>query len=95
MFQYFTAIKFFNVMCLNRHQYFHNKFHLVNVDHNHSTRFRVEKKFCTPFYSKSKCQNAFQYQSVQVWNSIPLEIREISHMKEFKKKVKDYIMNQQ
>jgi len=84
IYNYFTAMKMYKVINLNHHMYFHRIFNSLKPIHNHLTRFSSQANFNTPQLYKSKCQNSFLYQSVNVWNSLTNNTRSCSSLVSFK-----------
>ena len=64
--------------------YLLGKIKMQEIGHEHSTRFIVFN-YNVQFYSKSKCHQSFLYQSIRVWNIIPLYDRNCDSMKLFKR----------
>ena len=95
IFEYCTAVKLYKILLLHNHEYFARNFANLTVEHNYNTRFNASSKFNTPFFSRTKCQNSFIYQSVRIWNSIPLNIREAPSLRNFKTLLKKFLISQQ
>ena len=94
MFSYFVGVKFYKILRLNCHPYLLRKINMQDTEHEHNTRFSVSN-YNVPFYSKSKCQQSFLYQSIHVWNNIPLFIRNCDSLKLFKGLYKNYLLTYQ
>ena len=95
MLEYFACLKLCKIMFLNGHNYFRIKMLQLASSHSHETRFNSQSNLNSPFFTKSKCQNSFLYQSVKVWNSIPVEIRNSPSIGVLKKSLKKYITSHQ
>jgi len=76
IYKYFTCVKLYNVVKLNHHPYFVQNFNSLLPQHAHNTRFSSQTRFLPPFYSKAVCQKQFMFRSVELWNALPVELRE-------------------
>ena len=85
IFDYFTCLKLYKILHNNNHEYFNDKLTLLITNHSYGTRFNTLANFNTPFFTKSRCQNSFIYQSTKIWNSIPNYIRYAQSVNIFKK----------
>ena len=78
-------------MRLDCHPYSLTKINMLNIRHEHHTKFSVYN-YNVPFYSKSKCHQSFLYHSIHVWNCIPLYIRNCDSLRLFKRLYKEYLL---
>ena len=95
MFKYFTALKMYQV--LNNGQqdsYYREIYDDLTPAHQHETRFSTQSKYNIPAYVKSKCQNSYRFQSIQIWNILPNEIK-FETIGRFKFKLKSYLADNQ
>lgn len=88
---YFNVIYFYKALHGDEYSYFCVRLHNNQIGHLYSTRFQTDLKFLPPFYKKSKCQNAFLFNSTHNWNGLPLQLREISSLHKFKREVKKFL----
>ena len=95
IYKYFTSVKLFSVLKEGKHEYFRNRVESFQVDHRHSTRFKVNMCLTRPLFRKSKCQTSFIYRSIETWNELPLSIRACDAISEFKKLLKANLVNTQ
>ena len=95
IYKYFTSIKLYRVLNEGQHPYFLNRICDVQVNHDHATRFRTNSCLYPPFFRLTKGQNSFIYQSIIVWNSIPLSIRSTDPISKFKKLLRKFLITQQ
>jgi len=83
-YNYFTLTKLFRVINSNQHPYFKNHLDELVPSHEYSTRFRFHGNFQPPHYVKAKCQKNFFYQSIGLWNELPVRIKSCESFEEFK-----------
>jgi len=95
IFRYFTAVKLYKVVNMNHHPYFCNMFRSLTPSHSHETRFRGRDTFNIPYFAKSKCQKAFIFQSIDIWNELPDYVKEASSLISFKKLLKRELLQTQ
>ena len=95
IYSYFTLIKLFKVLREGQHSYFYDRIIEVQVNHEHATRFKSNSCLVPPFFRKAKCQHAFVYQSIVIWNRLPTNIRSCISFSNFRSLLKKYIVSQQ
>ena len=88
--QYFTAIKFHNCLFNSNHLYFTDRINLLLPIHQHVTRFVSRDLFNIPHYRKTRSQNFFIYQSINLWNSLPSDLKYLNK-KAFKNRLKAHL----
>ena len=86
--KYFICIKMYQVLVLNRHEYFRNKIFSFQVAHSHTTRTSSALNLNTPLFRYVKCQMSFLFVGIKHWNSLPLSLRNIDSLRKFKKELK-------
>jgi len=92
-YEYFVSIKMFRVVRLGEHEHFLVLFNNLLPEHEHLTRFNSGLLYNTPQYCKSKCQKSFLFQSVDIWNRLPAEIKNCNTLNKFKFCLKNYLLN--
>ena len=71
---------------------FKNKDFTAHSDiHSYNTRHRHD--LVLPLYNRARSQSSFLYQGIQVWNSIPPEVRNIPYEGAFKNTVKNLLLS--
>ena len=104
---YFKSMKLFNVMSLYQFRcslylfkilsdhsynpYFFNYINNISHDHHHLTR--NSSQLTLPLLRKSKSQSSFVYSTIKYYNIIPIDIKNSSTIDEFKRRLKEYILN--
>ena len=72
---YFAGVKMYNIMVLDNHPYFRNKFLELLPKHSYETRHAESNKLYYPKKIKlEKMKTGFLCQAIPVWNNIPDEI---------------------
>ena len=90
---YFAAIKLYKEINNSVVPYFSNKIWCLQINHNYPTRFLANHNIVPPRFRKSKCQSSFIYQSISFWNILPVEIKLSNNVKQFKQKLKSFIVS--
>ena len=90
VYRIFVLAKTYNIIREGRHEYFSEKFTRLLIPHRYVTRSQLERRFTTPFYVKTKCQNSFLFRSIRLWNRIPNAIKSSCNIRRFKNKLKIY-----
>ena len=70
--------------------FYSNKCSLVT--HDHFTR-KSSSTLPIPLYTSSAGQNSRSYQQSNLWNQLPLELRNIESLIEFKRRLKDHLLS--
>ena len=86
------AIYMFKSIRLNMYPSLESNLSLRYPDHAHNTRFRYEPVL--PFPRVTTLRINYKYQGVKVWNSLPNQLRDMETLNLFKKKLKDYLLEQ-
>ena len=95
IYNYFTILKLYRELnSIKIDSYFKARISGLQNVHSYSTRFRSNNCLVTPQYSKSRCFGSFLYNSIKVWNTLPIEIREIGNFGKFKRKLKTWLLSQ-
>jgi len=92
--KYFTAVKFFKSVKLDHHQHFTAIFDSLRPSHNHDTRFGA-LNYNIPHYSKTKCNRSFQYQAINIWNSLSDDLKRCDSLDSFKGRLKVELLERQ
>jgi len=95
IYKYFTAVKLFRTLRLGYHPHFSDLYSSLLPIHSYGTRFNNELNMNTPFYSKTKCNRSFLYQSVGIWNSLPDNLKLCNSLASFKRQLKPWLMSSQ
>lgn len=90
-----ACIKLYKVLNCDQHDYFLNVCRDIAPEHNHNTRYAACNNFNIPFYYLSQCQKSFIFQVIGEWNNIPVGIRSIGSLTQFKHKLKNYLLELQ
>ena len=90
---YFGAIKLYKEINNSVVPYFSDKISGLQSNHNYPTRFSENHNIVPPRFRKSKCQSSFIYQSISFWNTLPVEIKLSNNVKQFKRKLKSFIVS--
>ena len=81
-------------MRVDCHPYLLMKIIMQDIRHEHQSSFSVYN-YNVPFYSEGKCYQSvllLLYQSILVWNSIPLYIRNCDSLRLLKVLYKQYLL---
>ena len=93
-YQYFCSINMYRVIQLNNHDFLSNKITTYQTHHSHVTRSVTDQRLNLPFYTRSKCQRSFLYTGINIWNLLPLNIRNVpDDLNLFKRLLKNYILS--
>ena len=60
-----------------------NKFKFVTQEHGHNLRSANNSELVTPRPNKEIIRKSLDYSGAKLWNSIPLNIRNVKTIKEF------------
>ena len=72
---------------------FQNYFKHVSAIHNHNTRTTANLSM-NPIRSNTKfSKNTLKYKGVEVWNSIPSDIKHLPSVKSFSRQMKTFVVN--
>ena len=92
VYEYSILIKLYKCFMQNNHNYFNAAISNLLPDHSYSTRFSVTAKLLIPNHRLTSTHRSFIISAIYVWNSIPDNLKQISSLKTFKYKVKDYLL---
>ena len=84
MLKYFCLLKFFRYNHEGLSNHFSNKIASSNISHDLNTRFSTNRNLTNPFVRSSKLYRSFFYVALHLWNSLPLNVRVITNLKDFK-----------
>ena len=88
---FFTAVKLYKMLKQDSHMFLRDRLMNIQVNHNYSTRFQSRSCLTIPLFKKTKCLASFAYQSVHVWNKLPLELRAYDSIATFKRELKRHL----
>ena len=91
IYRYFVGIQMYKLLKL-KNRYLQPLFIIENIEHNYSTRQIGTLQLPYPRVDSVKFN--YEYQSLKIWNSIPLEIKDSRSLSIFKKNFKKYLVNQ-
>ena len=90
----FCLVKIYKIMneedC---NSFFFDRIQTFQVDHPHQTRAVSNQNLTLPFYRNNSFQNSFLYQGLQLWNNLPISIRNVNNSKSFKGNVRSLLLN--
>ena len=66
--------------------------YMSTPSHNHNTRFASQQNFSRTRVRTNRAQNTLECLGPKVWSKIPLEVKQVSHFKAFKSKLKTYLL---
>ena len=92
IYKYFTTLKLYQIMSMQTPNTISEQISTSQIQHNHFTRFKNQMNLRTPLFHKSKCQNSFVYQSVKLWNNLPLQLKRENSFHVFKNKLKEFLL---
>ena len=92
VYYYFTLSKLYRVLVEHSHVYIRDRLQNIQINHDHYTRFKCQQCLITPLYRKSKCLASFAYQSIKIWNKLPIDIKSCSSRSLFKRELKQYLV---
>ena len=84
-------MKMYEIVKLNRHQYFINVIEIEQPYHAHNTRFIANNSLILPLYTCTRSQRSFIYRGISNWNAIPFNIRNINSTYKFRRAIKNYL----
>ena len=74
-YRYFCSINMYRIIQLNNHEFLADKILSYQNNHSHETRSVQNQNLNLPLFRKSKCQRSFLYNGINIWNTLPLNIR--------------------
>ena len=72
---------------------FQNYFKYVSTIHNHNTRTTANLSMYPIRPNTKFSKNTLKYKGVEVWNSIPVNLKRLPSVKSFSRQMKTYILN--
>lgn len=93
IYKYFCLVKFFEYT-KNPDSYFFNSINALIPSHNYSSRSKLNFCLNTPNLRLTTCQHSFIYRSVKFWNELPVCIKDIENLNNFKRTIKAYILSE-
>ena len=91
-YKYFCTIKMYRILRLNNHPSLAAKINSFQTNHAYITRAVTNEHLTLPLFMSTKCQNSFIYRGIEFWNSIPLDLRNISDdVNAFKRLLKQFM----
>ena len=96
IFRYFTLLKlyrFLNNLEIDTNRDIYLSIFNSQIDHNHHTRFKAHLNFQPPFFHKSKCQQSFVFQSLKLWNELPIYLKQNQTYNQFKFGLKSHLIS--
>ena len=93
-YEYFCSINMYRIIQLNNHEFLAAKLLSYQNSHSHETRSVQNQNLNLPLFRKSKCQRSFLYNGIQIWNTLPLNIRIVQDdLNSFKKLLKNHLLS--
>ena len=93
-YNYFCSINMFRILRLNHHPFLANKVQLYQRSHSHHTRSVQNQVLNLPKPNCSKFQRSFLYNGIQIWNNLPLNIRNVQDdLHSFKYRLKQFLLS--
>ena len=93
-YKYFCGINMYRILRQNSHQFLAAKIRSYQRNHSHYTRSVQNQRLTLPYVVRSKCQRSFVYNGMDIWNNIPIEIRNVQDdLKAFKKLLKEFLLS--
>ena len=88
----YYCLCFFHRYSINEYiQYFHVKIQCLIPVYNQNTRFKKNNNYSIPFYCKTTSHNQFFFHSIKFWNNLPVHLKLITSINEFKCNVKNML----
>ena len=94
LFTFSTILKFYKYVGSHETSYLGNKIAELLPVHSHFTRFANDSMFNTPAYNEAQSKKII-FQSIQAWNLLPEEIKQIVYFPKFKRDLKTWLGNSQ
>ena len=92
LYNQYLATYFFSTICKDRNFNVSSYLQPNSSFHNYPTRNSSNIRL--PFYKKSQSQNSFLYRGIQIWNTLPEDLRTIDSITSFRKKYKELTVSQ-
>ena len=94
-YDFFALIKLFSELNVSSSQetYFAERIQNIQTIHDHFTRFGRNLNIIPPQIRKSKCYASFLYKSINLWNNLPLNIKNSISLSVFKNKVRAFLLD--
>ena len=91
-FKYFISIKMFQIVKLRLHDYFINKIDELQIEHDHETRSRTNESYRLPLFKFRKCQRSFLFIGIKFWNDLPISVKAMENLQNFKRHLRENIL---
>ena len=91
--EFFSLIKMHKILLTQNHLYFYERIITQQRNHSITTRSNTDGLLTLPRMNYSKCHNAFIYRASQAWNKLPLQLRELTSTRKFKKILKTFLLS--
>ena len=89
---YFSAKKFYECFIMNKHEHFRAIFNNYVPSHSYRTRFSIEDNLLLPLCNITSFQKSFLYNSIEIWNSLNVEIKHSESIEIFKNRLKCHLL---
>ena len=83
----------YNIINYNSHTHFNNRISDIKRNIYYPTRFITNNNLDLPLYTLTKCQRSFLYRGIGFWNSLPIELKNITTSYKFKRNLKQYLLH--
>ena len=84
----------YRILKLDDHNYLASKVLSYQTNHLHGTRSVHNQNLNLLFFTRIKCQRSFLYNGIKIWNSLPLNIKNVQdNLKSFKKLFKNHLLS--
>ena len=88
---YYTASLMYKITDGTAPEYTQSMFNKCDTIHSYETRAVRNGNFITPKMNSAKRQTSFVYSGAQVWNSLPLRIKEARSIEILQERLKEHI----
>ena len=89
-YNYFCCIQIYQVLIINKHDYFINSIAYSQVDHKHNTKGVDREQLTLPLYRYVKCQRSFLFSGMKSWNEWPINLRNIETLRRYTIELRTY-----
>ena len=74
-YSYFALLKLYKELNNGTRSYLKTRVSSLQSNHSHYSRFSSQNSLVLPFYDLSKCQSSFLYKSINIWNYLPVHLK--------------------
>ena len=92
LYSYCCLVKLYGEINESSRPYFRDKIADFQVSHDHSTRFSINDGLVPPSFSTTKFKASFLYNSIRLWNNLPLFIRNSISINIFKTRLRAHLL---